>query len=159
VTDWVITREKGRWEIKVAHHESNTIKFKINKRAQIVRVANSWVGAIPSDRELCDKFVARVYNHIGISLPLGVNKQYNSTTEDRGLGCLIFYDWRDEPGWEPAHVGIWDGGSSVIDTNCILKEHKDPYRVMKHDQQKLEKEYPKESRKRAPKELKDLDGE
>jgi hypothetical protein len=59
VTDWVITREKGRWEIKVAPpHESNTIKFKINKRAQIVRVANSWVGAIPSDRELCDAFVS-----------------------------------------------------------------------------------------------------
>jgi hypothetical protein len=160
VTDWIVTKEKGRWEIKVAPpHESNAVKFKINKRAQIVSVANSWVGAIPSDQELCDKFVARVYNHIGISLPLGVNKQYNSTTEDRGLGCLIFYDWIDEPEWEPAHVGIWDGGSSVIDTNCKLEEHKDPYRVMKHDQQKLEDKYPNESRKRAPKELKDLDGE
>jgi hypothetical protein len=160
VTDWVITREKGRWEINVAPpHESNTIKFKINKRAQIVRVANSWVGAIPSDQELCDAFVARVYNHVGISLPLGVGKQYNSTTEDIGVGCLIFYDDEDEPEWEPAHAGIWDGGSSVIDTNCKLEEHKDPYRVMKHDQQKLEDKYPNESRKRAPKELKDLDGE
>jgi len=72
-----------------------------------------------------------------------------------------FYDWTDEPEWEPAHVGIWDGGSSVIDTNCKLKEHEEdnPYRVMKHDQQKLEDKYPNESRKRAPKELKDLDGE
>ena len=161
VTDWIITKEKGRWEIRVEGHKSNTVKFKINKRAQIVSVANSWVGAIPSDQELCDKFVARVYNHVGISLPLGVGKQYSSTEFDIGAGCLIFYDWTDEPEWEPAHVGIWDGGSSVIDTNCKLKEHEEdnPYRVMKHDQQKLEDKYPNESRKRAPKELKDLDGE
>jgi len=49
-------------------------------------------------------------------------------------------------------------------TNCKIhvdpnRPDDDPYIVKKHNQQALEDEYPEESRKRAPKELKDLDGE
>lgn len=166
VTDWIITKEKGRWEIKVASpHKSNTVKFKIDKREQIVLVANSWVGIMPSEEESCNRFVVRVYNHVGIPLTGTVEPLYDSTLPDEGKGCLIFYNMR-EPGegeWDPAHVGIQDG-SSIIDTNCRI--HFDPnnpedhaYIVKKHDQQALENAYPRESRKRAPKELKDLDGE
>jgi len=164
VTDWVITREKGRWEIKVAPpHESNIVKFKINKRAQIVSVANSWVGTKPSDQEYCNRFVVRVYNHVGIPLSGTVGPLYNSTLTDTGEGCLIFYTEKEQGEWDPAHVGIQDS-EFIIDTNCKIhvdpnRPDDDPYIVKKHNQQALEDEYPEESRKRAPKELKDLDGE
>jgi len=154
VTDWVITREKGRWEIKVAPpHESNTIKFKINKRAQIVSVANSWVGTRPSDLEHCNRFVARCYNHVNISLSEKLQEQYDSTEDDIGEGCLIFYASPDHwPTWNPAHVGIQDG-KFIIDTNCTLDHGS---LVKKHGQDLPI--YPAK-KKKSPKELKELDGE
>ena len=62
--------EKGRWEIKVAPpHESNIVKFKIYKRAQIVSVANSRGGATSKElgASMCNRVTAKVYNHECIS--------------------------------------------------------------------------------------------
>ena len=153
VTDLIVTKMKGRWEIKVSPHKSNTVRFKIDKREQIVIVANSWVGM---EKELwfCDKFTAEVYNHVDISLPEKLRDQYNITVPDKGQGCLIFYAMIVSPTWNPAHVGIQDG-TFVIDTNCQLGHGS---RVKKHNQSELEPLYVS-IQKKSPKELKDLDGE
>jgi hypothetical protein len=43
---WDITRDMGKWSLQVEYpYESNTANFKIDKRSQIVQVANSWLGA------------------------------------------------------------------------------------------------------------------
>ena len=166
VTDWVITREKGRWEIKVAPpHESNTVKFKINKRKQIVITANSWVGYILPENEtmLCHEFTAKVYNHVDIRLTGTVQPQYDATVPDEGEGCLIFYTVRNFPDAE--HVGIQDG-EYIIDINCWeghsrdVRRHSQGYLARLYKATQQEQGYtPQDPQKKAPQELKNLDGE
>jgi len=166
VTDWVITREKGRWEIKVAPpHESNTVKFKINKRKQIVITANSWVGYILPENEtmLCHEFTAKVYNHVDIRLTGTVQPQYDATVPDEGEGCLIFYTVRNFP--DAAHVGIQDG-EYIIDINCWeghsrdVRRHSQGYLARLYKATQQEQGYtPQDPQKKAPQELKNLDGE
>lgn len=151
---WKVTTLAGRWEMWVTGQKDVFKDFKINKRAQIVIVANSWVGAT-LDLGMCNRFTAKVYNHVGISLYEELQQQYDSTVSDTGQGCLIFYAsptvW---PQWNPAHVGIQDG-SYIIDINCALG-HADV--VKKHNQTELADKYP-DNVKKSPKELIDLDGE
>ncbi|MEM2368589.1 MAG: hypothetical protein QXQ50_10195, partial [Candidatus Bathyarchaeia archaeon] len=160
ITDWIVTKMKGRFEIKVSPpHESNTVKFKIDKRAQIVILANSWAGATSTElgSSMCFKFTARVYNHVGISLPEKLDPpggQYDKTELDEGQGCLIFYAINVSPTWDPAHVGIQDG-QSIIDINCALGHPDD---IRKHLQSELASKY-KDSKKKAPSELIALDSE
>ncbi len=88
---WLVRQEKGRWQIKLRGYRSNTVGFKIDKRKQIVEVANSWVGAtgLPG----CDEFVGIVYNHLGLSLPSnGTGAQYAAASDAcAGDGCILFY--------------------------------------------------------------------
>lgn len=38
---WSVRQAKGRWQIKVLGYRSNTVSFKIDKRKQILEVAQS----------------------------------------------------------------------------------------------------------------------
>lgn len=128
MTDWVVTAMKGRFEIKVSPpHESNTVKFKIDKRAHIVIVARSWVGATLTElgSSMCNRFTYRVYNHVGISLPEGLQDQYNATVLDEGQGCLIFYTKSAFP--NASHVGI-QVGLNIIDIDCALAHQSSDFR-------------------------------
>ncbi|MDW8026721.1 MAG: hypothetical protein RMK18_12805, partial [Armatimonadota bacterium] len=97
--------------------------FKIDKRAQIVIVARSWVGAIhdpskPRWHGPCWGFAAEVYNHVGFRLS-NSKSQYNETTEDKNYvkARLVFF-WVLATKEDPAHVAIQTGIDSVVDINC-----------------------------------------
>lgn len=112
---------------------------------------------------MCFRFTHKVYNHVGIPLPEAIEppdqpNQYDATVPDVGEGCLIFYTHREFP--DCAHVGIQDG-ANIIDINCARGHTTgDLLDVRKHPQSDLRipDDYA-DSQKKAPQELKDLDGE
>jgi len=122
-THWIVTEKKGRWTVLISPpHRSNEVKFKIDKRKQIVLVAKSWVGATKAelgDSGLCWALAAKVYSHIGFPLPPS-EQQYYLTVIDPTImdGCLVFYSVRDP--FDPAHVAIQVGLGLVVDINCNL---------------------------------------
>ncbi|MCS7192856.1 MAG: C40 family peptidase, partial [Armatimonadetes bacterium] len=166
---WNVTKMKGRWEMWVAGQKDVFKDFKIDKRAQIVIVARSWVGAIhdpskPRWHGPCWGFAAEAYNHVGFNLPDTEREQYDKTTEDKNYvkARLIFF-WVDATAKYPAHVAIQTGIDSVVDINCGgPTAHSDPVsgklNVSEHDLARMIKHYPKHELK-SPKELQDLDGE
>ncbi len=76
-----LTTMKGKWEIKVKNGRSNTLTFKIDKRQQIVQLAQHWASqglltrfyppsAAPGDSVLfgeCSSFVGYIYNRLGLN--------------------------------------------------------------------------------------------
>ncbi|MCS7277976.1 MAG: C40 family peptidase [Aquificaceae bacterium] len=173
VTDWIITKKKGRWIIQVAkphtsnnHTSNNIVEFKINKREQIVIVAKSWDGAEEKERwhGPCWGFAAEVYNHVGISLPSN-ETQYDKTIEDKvSVKARLVFFWVSD---SPAHVAIQTDIGNIIDINCSYYEngkietHKNEFgkRIVKeHDLERLLNYYRKHEFK-STKELQELDGE
>ena len=169
VTDLIVTKMKGRWEIKVSPHKSNTVRFKIDKRKQIVITAESWEGAIvTSARELCSDFVERVYRHVNILVNGNtVSTLRDSTTENKDQdskpAAVVFYGRiGDASGWGHAAIRVTVqviGGKvtgDVIDANCDLVN--DRNKASKHgEDDHLPRRLIKDDR--TPKELIDLDGE
>ncbi len=76
-----VTTMKGKWEIKVKNGRSNTVTFKIDKRQQIVQLAQHWAGQglptrfypsnVPPGSPVlfgeCSSFVGYIYNRVGLS--------------------------------------------------------------------------------------------
>ncbi len=118
---WDVTRAKGRWSIKVeSPHRSNTVNFKVNKRGQIVEVAQSWVGAeqnVGHGGEICDDIVRYVYGYVGLGVEQAgtTTELYNASLQSSGQGGMVFYRNLDSPTWQ--HVGI-DIGGDIVDQNC-----------------------------------------
>ncbi|WP_106381418.1 hypothetical protein [Abditibacterium utsteinense] len=120
--EWDITRVKGRWSIGVeSPHRGNTTSFKVDKRGQIVELANSWVGATPaqlgSASANCNDLTAVIYSHLGLPLPggnAGTQAQYDSANFScSGDGCLLFYSGIGAPVGNVAHVAISSGGQRI----------------------------------------------
>lgn len=119
--NWNVTRLRGRWSINVQGQASNTVQFKIDKRAQIVGLVNRWLNArqqlSTSGVRLCNNFTTRIYAHLGLPLSGGVGPQYKSASVNcSGDGCLVFYSLSFKPTWEPGHVAI-EVGSLRINVN------------------------------------------
>jgi NlpC/P60 family. len=125
-THWVVTEKKGRWTILISPpHRSNEVKFKINKREQIVLVAESWVGATSAQLGgLCWTLASKVYGHVGFSLPAS-SEQYHRTIPEPTLknGNLIFYTFTQFP--NASHVAIQVDIGFVVDINCESFANKD----------------------------------
>ncbi|MCS7192112.1 MAG: hypothetical protein NZ937_03970 [Armatimonadetes bacterium] len=104
--------------------------YKIDKRAQILITAYTWINA---DRNVhgaypCNRLTYSVYNCVGLSLPYELERypgappnhppnQFDSTVADTKDGSLLFYTMSNFP--DCAHVGIKDG-QDIIDINCAL---------------------------------------
>lgn len=112
---WDTTEFSGKWHIKVAGHKSSSAQFKIDKREQIVQVANSWVGAPQAQLGAganCNDLSARVYSHVGLPIGTTTNNQYNNSTDAcSGNGCLLFYSVLAD--WDAAHVAIEASGQRI----------------------------------------------
>lgn len=126
--EWNVTQTRGKWFIKVQGYRSSTATFKINKRQQIVLVAQSWAGATKGEANAagvsyCNDFVARIYGHVGLPIAATVDPQYEgATTSCSGDGCLLFFNIMEGPEggpyiprspWNPQHVAIQDGGQRI----------------------------------------------
>ena len=116
---WPVQQVKGRWHIKVQGYKSNTVTFKVDKRKQIVEVANSWSTATQAEltaagATVCNGLTAKIYNHVGLPLSGTITPQYNSATVPcGGEGCLLFYAESFKVDWEPAHIAIKADGQRV----------------------------------------------
>ncbi len=116
---WAVQQAKGRWQIKVQGYKSNTVTFKIDKRKQIVEVANSWSTATQTEltaagATVCNGLTAKIYNHVGIPLSGTITPQYNSATVPCfGEGCLLFYAEAFKTEWDPAHIAVKADGQRV----------------------------------------------
>ena len=118
---WMITPERGKWTIRVQYpHRSNIVTFQINKREQIVQLANSWIGAASAllgGNGNCNDLTGKVYGHLGLPLSGGTAVQHDAATNVcSGDGCLLFYsvNFPNEPTkWSPSHVAIADGGQRI----------------------------------------------
>jgi hypothetical protein len=117
---WDITRDMGKWSLQVEYpYESNTANFKIDKRSQIVQVANSWLGATAAQvGGNCNDFVGKVYNHVGLPLTVASTQaQYSSAdTACAGDGCILFYSSINAPPGNVAHDAI-EAGTQRININ------------------------------------------
>jgi hypothetical protein len=124
---WDVTKLRGKWNISVKF-SNNTIpfqqsaNFKIDKRDQIVKLANSWIGGTAAQMQaagassgLCGGLTSMVYNQLGLgplSSPVGTQLSQASVVTS-GKGSLAFYcDLGDSP-WEPSHVAIVDGSQRI----------------------------------------------
>ncbi len=142
---WAVQQAKGRWQIKVQGYKSNTVTFKIDKRKQIVEVAQSWVGAAqrPFDETppraqgyhggtLCDDLARYVYGYVGLTTAGGGNDveglyaSMNTTTQDAQKGSIAFYHFPTDPNTEWRHNAINIGGGQIVDQNCGLAHQTDP---------------------------------
>ena len=136
---WDVTRAKGRWSIKVeSPHRSNTASFKVDKRGQIVEVANSWKGAPEANMDPaqpagtfhggtnCNEFVGYVYGYVGLSLVDGtVREMYYQTnsTPDTQQGSIAFYHrWGVTDAWQHNAINV---GGGIVDQNCNIGLHDD----------------------------------
>jgi hypothetical protein len=161
---WKVTQSGGRWEMWVAGQQEIFKDFKVDKRAQIVITALSWLKATSTQLGggqlgLCNTLTAKVYNHVGIKLPIGLQDQYNFSQADAQEGCLIFYSYSAFP--NVGHVGI-KAGIYIIDINCAQEppHEKDGLLcVDKHPQATLVGKYKAGPEMRAPEDLKKLDKE
>ena len=142
VTDWIVTSALGRWKISVKLADtSNTVEFKVDKRAQIVQLAKHWAEVWPSLNyphdvvyyphppvpgqmhvfNACDGFAAYVYSHLGLfsgDSPLGVAAPYPNHPVDSGLGALrLFRQWSDYPVTEFRHCAIIVSTGEMVDVD------------------------------------------
>ncbi|MCS7192120.1 MAG: hypothetical protein NZ937_03945 [Armatimonadetes bacterium] len=181
---WNVTKMMGKWEIWVTgQDERSAFKyFKIDKRAQVVITALSWEGG-PRDTMLCNDFVGRVYNHVGINVNgSSVSAVWKSTKEyyakDSNLAVVVFYRspsqgtntaWGDTDEQVDAgnagHVAIRVGDGKVIDAHCLLDEY-DQSKVHCHIEDVPSAEWPgnipvvgDKKKDRTPPELVALDDE
>lgn len=181
VTDWIVTQEKGRWDVKIEpKHDSNTVQFKIDKREQIVQVAESWVNANRNNM-LCNAFVGHVYNHVGINVDgSSVTSVWTSTqefgTQDSTHAVAVFYRspsqntgiaWGDgsDQGGTAGHVAIRVKDGNVVDANCALDQY-DTQKVHRHTENEPLAKWPGDTpvvgdkkKDRTPPELITLDSE
>jgi hypothetical protein len=162
---WKVTQSGGRWKMWVAGQQEIFKDFKVNKRAQIVITALSWLKATSTQLGggqlgLCNTLTAKVYNHVGIKLPIGLQDQYNFSQADTQEGCLIFYSYSALS--NVGHVGI-KAGIYIIDINCAQEPpHQTQDGVLcvdKHPQATLVGQYNAGPDMRAPKDLEKLDKE
>ncbi len=127
-THWIVTEKKGRWTVLISPpHRSNEVKFKIDKRKQIVLVAQGWVGATSVELGgLCWTLASKVYTHVGFPLPES-KEQYNSTILDPTTksGCLIYYFAQRDSQIILSHVAIQTNAGFVVDINCDPFANKD----------------------------------
>ncbi|PQV62414.1 hypothetical protein B1R32_1385 [Abditibacterium utsteinense] len=132
--EWDITRVKGRWSIGVeSPHRGNTTSFKVDKRGQIVELAQSWVGATqyPFDETppkaegyhggaLCDDLVRYVYGSLGLNIGSGLSVSdlfsSMSSNPDGQPGSIWFYPNATTGAYQ--HTGINVGGNQTVDQNC-----------------------------------------
>jgi len=111
-----VTKELGRLKITTRDYASSEAQFKVDKRSQIVQVANSWVGATSAQiGGNCNDLVGKVYNHVGLPLTIeSTQAQYNSaTTPCTGDGCILFYHGVDDSPNNVAHDAIKDGTQRI----------------------------------------------
>ena len=144
---WPVRQVKGRWQIKVQGYKSNTVTFKVDKRKQIVEVANSWDGApkgSPGNGSLCDDFARYIYSYVGLGAGGGstVTDLYNSMNtakQDTGKGAIAFYHFPSDSNAQWKHNGVGVGGS-IVDQNCPLPHNKvtDPPTIGLHSDQAAE---------------------
>lgn len=122
---WHISRQMGRWQV-VVHLYGGAVPvqqgawFKIDKRQQIVELAEHWATGTPSflqsmDIDLCNDFVAQVYNQLGLELSTGgVGPQHDSTSPcQSGDGCLAFFSLAFHQTWDPGHAAIQKGNQRI----------------------------------------------
>ncbi len=131
--DWRVTSEKGRWQIKALGVRSNTVTFKIDKRKQIVEVAQSWVGARQDTGHgglYCDDLCRYFYEYTGLVIGGGGNNVvalYNSidsSTQDTKKGAIAFYHFSNDPNTTWRHNAMNVSGGLVVDQNCGLEHSK-----------------------------------
>ena len=134
-SDWNVSQVKGRWELRVHPDDgpSNTVDVKINKRTQIVTIAESWVNYYqyrranaPDETEFndwsskehpdglfthCFSFVSYIYGRCGLNIPGDDGKGVLAiaTALDDNPGSLRFY-WTPRtppfPADDPGHIAI-----------------------------------------------------
>ncbi len=129
---WDVTELRGKWNVSVKLPNNDippqqSTDFKIDKRDQIVQLANSWVGALaaqvaansPSGTASCGAFTSMIYTHLGLgALESGVGPQLGQAQIHKtGKGVLLFYALPKPTGWDPAHVAIQDGTAYRININ------------------------------------------
>lgn len=138
---WLVRQAKGRWQIKVQGYKSNTATFKIDKRKQIVEVANSWVGARQDTGHggiYCDDLCRYFYEYTGLVIGGGGNNVvalYNSidsSTQDTKKGAIAFYHFPTDPNTTWRHNAMNVSGGLVVDQNCghehsKIKTETDPF--------------------------------
>ena len=126
---WPVRQVKGRWQIKVAGYKSNTASFKVDKRKQIVKVAESWIGARQDTGHggvYCDDFVGHVYGYVGLAVSGGgnaVDDLYNSTDttiQDAQQASIAFYHFPTDGVTTWRHAAVNVGGGQIVDQNCGL---------------------------------------
>lgn len=147
VKDWIITKVKGKWDIKVKEERnwtSSTTFFKIKKRDQIVQVAATWPNnSYPAPPPFnCNRFVGKVLKHVGIVIKdTGVSEVWRSTEEygpatDGLKAAVVVYrtpdpttrtlPWGDTTSAQDsglaAHVAIRMDDGTVVDVNCGLHQ-------------------------------------
>ncbi len=142
---WPVRTAMGKWRIKTDAYQSNTVSFKINKRAQITELATYWAQsgltrdettAITGGDGSCDGLNNYIYQRLGLN-PGGRDcklGKYDDLADDNGDGALIFFYYRyDRPTKPqpdsagkyptPAHAGILSGGSRIDCNGPSLTAH------------------------------------
>ncbi len=126
---WLVRQAKGRWQIKVQGYKSNTATFKIDKRKQIVEVANSWVGARQDtghNGPYCDDLCRYFYEYTGLSVGGGGNNvvalynSMNTASQDIQKAAIAFYHFPADTNTTWRHNALNIGGGQIVDQNCGL---------------------------------------
>ena len=146
---WPMRQVKGRWQIKASGYKSNTVTFKVDKRKQIVEVANSWVGYEISSTTNCNATIDYIYSYVGLPLGSGGSATAlwmasdDNPAKDSMPGSIIFYrspsqtsaTWTDAKttanGQIASHSALRiDNG--IVDTNCGTPGYAPPYNIHYH---------------------------
>jgi hypothetical protein len=147
---WDITQEKGKWYLQAEFpYESNLANFKVDKREQIVQVANSWVNYQISPSTNCFGIIDHIYTHVGLTLGSGGSGQGlwfandDDPLKDGQPGAIVFYrspgqlntTWTNDKiaanGDIASHSALRvDNG--IVDTNCGTPGYAPPFQIHKH---------------------------
>ena len=130
---WPVRQVKGRWQIRASGYKSNTASFKVDKRKQIVKVAQSWVGARQDTGHggvYCDDLVRYFYEYVGLVVSGGGNNvvalysSMNTVGQDLQKGAIAFYHFPTDPDTTWRHNALNVAGGQIIDQNCGLEHSK-----------------------------------
>ena len=121
--------------LKTAGYKSNIAPCKIDKRQQIMQLAQSYVGALKGSAgtgSACDDFARAVYGHLGLTIGGGGNEvttlynSMNKSSQDIQKGSIVFYHLPtdDNTFWRRAGVNT---GGGIVDQNCGLEHDRVVY--------------------------------
>ena len=180
---WPVRQSKGRWQIKVQGYKSNTATFKIDKREQIVKVAQSWPGAAqrgfdetpPQSAnyhggQFCDDLARYIYEYVGLivggggSNVVALYASMNTASQDSQKGAIAFYHFPTDPNTTWRHNAVNISSGQIVDQNCGLPHQTDGPIPLVGQHSDVDPALVKASKYAAPSyystvELQDLDGE